>query len=96
MVSEDDWNALLPVSSREHFEQMFGIDYARLAGGGKMLAAGGAELGVSLFAASAGIAQLFEVRDHLQEDDGALFNRRASKSEVPSHGTPIGACRHPC
>jgi uncharacterized protein YhaN len=64
--------------SQSDFERLFALDHTRLVSGGKALASGGGEMGESLFAAGAGIANLGKVKKTLEEDAARLFLGRGT------------------
>ncbi|MFP4080323.1 MAG: AAA family ATPase [Ectothiorhodospira sp.] len=59
---------------RREFEQMFGLDHARLREGGRHLLEGRGELGAALFEASAGTRGIPGVLSQLEADAKAYFN----------------------
>lgn len=59
---------------RREFEQMFGLDHARLREGGQQLLEGRGELGAALFEASAGTRGIPGVLSRLETDAKAYFN----------------------
>lgn len=58
---------------RKLFSTLFGINHETLTKGGMQLVAGGGDLGESLFAAAAGITDLREVSQSLQNEAGEIF-----------------------
>jgi uncharacterized protein YhaN len=68
------------VSERD-FKRLFGLDHDRLVRGGRALVEGGGDLGESLFAAGAGIADLGKVRKGLEEEARKLF---VARGELPA------------
>ena len=77
-----DWAALLPAEDRELFDQMFGVDHAEIAKGGKLLLSSGSDLGGLLFAAAGGVDRLRAVQAEFQKSSEELFAKRASKPHI--------------
>jgi uncharacterized protein YhaN len=73
---------LLPVEDRDLFDQMFGVDHAEIAKGGKLLLSSGSDLGGLLFAAAGGVDRLKVVQAELQKSAEELFTKRASKTHI--------------
>lgn len=71
-----EWTALLPVGERDLFEQMFAVDHAEVATGGKLLLSSGSDLGGMLFAATGGLERLRDVQAELQRASEELFVKR--------------------
>jgi uncharacterized protein YhaN len=67
--------------SQADFERLFSLDHDRLVAGGRALATGGGDMGESLFAAGAGVADLGKVRKTLEEEAKRLF---LPKGELPA------------
>ncbi len=74
-----EWSALLPVEDRDLFDQMFGVDHAEIAKGGKLLLTSGSDLGGLLFAAAGGVDRLRTVQAELQKSAEELFKKGASR-----------------
>ena len=77
-----EWSALLPAEDRELFDQMFGVDHAEIAKGGKLLLSSGSDLGGLLFAAAGGVDRLRAVQAEFQQSSEAMFAKRASKPHI--------------
>jgi uncharacterized protein YhaN len=77
-----EWSALLPVGDRDLFDQMFGVDRAEIAKGGKLLLASGSDLGGLLFAAAGGVDRLRTVQTALHKSALELFTKGASKPQI--------------
>lgn len=68
----------LGTADRSFFEQMFGLDHARLLEGGKSILNAESDLGQILFQAAAGVPSLGEVRDALLAEADKLWAPRKS------------------
>lgn len=68
----------LGAADRTFFEQMFGLDHARLMEGGKSILNAESDLGQVLFQAAAGVASLGKVRDALLAEAEKLWAPRKS------------------
>ncbi len=77
-----EWSALLPVEDRGLFDQMFGVDHAEIAKGGKLLLSSGSDMGGLLFAAAGGVDRLRAVQAELQKSADELFTKRSSKAYI--------------
>jgi uncharacterized protein YhaN len=65
--------------SQEVFERSFGLDAARLRGGGEEMLQADGEVGASLLAAASGLRGLAELRRSLEDEADGVFAPRASK-----------------
>ncbi|MCK9222519.1 MAG: AAA family ATPase [Limnochordia bacterium] len=77
-----DESRLLPYLAgleRNVYEQMFGLNHARLREGGRALVASQGALGENLFQAAAGITGLHQLIEQLEEEARQLYRPRASK-----------------
>ncbi|NOX25557.1 MAG: AAA family ATPase [Deltaproteobacteria bacterium] len=66
----------------EIFESLYGIDHNRLVEGGNEILAQEGEVGKALFAAGAGISNLRDVIDQLEQEASGLFKPSGSKPEI--------------
>jgi uncharacterized protein YhaN len=69
---------LLAGSDRAFFDQMFGLDHARLVAGGNDILDASNDVGQILFQSAAGIGSLGMVRDQLEAEANKLWARRRS------------------
>lgn len=67
---------LLAGSDRAFFDQMFGLDHARLVAGGNDILDASNDIGQILFQSAAGIGSLGTVRDQLEAEADKLWARR--------------------
>jgi uncharacterized protein YhaN len=65
--------------SEEVFERSFGLDAARLRGGGEEMLQADGDVGASLLAAASGLRGLAELRRSLDDEADGVFAQRASK-----------------
>lgn len=63
---------------RVFFDQMFGLNHARLVSGGKQILSASDNIGQILFQAAAGIGSLGDVRDRLEQEADKLWAKRKS------------------
>jgi len=63
---------------RGFFDQMFGLDHARLVAGGREILDASNDVGQILFQSAAGIGRFGEVRDALEVEANSLWARRRS------------------
>jgi uncharacterized protein YhaN len=73
-VGREEEQALTGGLEREAFEDLFGLDHARLRTGGRLLLEGQGELGAALFEASAGTRGIAAILTKLDTDAKDLFN----------------------
>jgi uncharacterized protein YhaN len=74
-------NALLPFTGpvdRVFFDQMFGLNHARLLSGGQEILSASSDMGQLLFQAAAGIGSLGDIRDRLEAEANQLWAKRKS------------------
>lgn len=74
-------NALAPYlgsTDRTFFDQMFGLDHAKLVAGGNEILSASNDVGQILFQSASGIGSLGEVRDALEAEANGLWARRKS------------------
>ncbi|WP_417747070.1 AAA family ATPase [Rosistilla oblonga] len=64
------------------FGDRFGITHQSLVEGGEMMVKGDGDVGQSLFAAGAGLGQLKQIQDAIEDECGKLFKKSGSKSEL--------------
>ena len=81
-LTEDTLARLLGGLDEGLYRALFGLDLAGLAQGGEALLEGKGEIGQSLFAAAAGLADLRQLSDRLEAEASKLFRPRASTSEI--------------
>ena len=81
-LAEDTLTRLLGGLDEGLYRALFGLDLDGLTRGGKELLEGKGEIGRSLFAAAAGLADLRRVSDRLEADASRLFRPRASTSDI--------------
>ncbi len=68
--------------NRETFLTRFGLSHDELVAGGAAILKGEGDLGQILFAAGAGVSQLREVQQELEEAGSKLFSPRGSKTAI--------------
>ncbi|MEQ8788130.1 MAG: AAA family ATPase [Pirellulaceae bacterium] len=73
VVDDRQLAAWLEGVDEETFRRRYGIDYEQLVAGGREIVAGHGDLGQSLFAAGAGVANLRGVQQRLEAEAGDLF-----------------------
>lgn len=74
-------NALTPFLGqidRVFFDQMFGLDHERLVTGGQEILSASNDIGQILFQAAAGIGNLGDIRDRLEDEADKLWAKRKS------------------
>ncbi len=81
-LDEAELKALLGGVGHDQFGTMFGIGHDSLVAGGKEIVRGGGEIGQTLFAAGAGIADVRTIRERLDKEADALFVPRGSKPAI--------------
>ncbi len=81
-LTEDALTRLLGGLDEALYRALFGLDLAGLARGGEALLEGKGEIGQSLFAAAAGLADLRQMSGSLEAEASKLFRPRASTSEI--------------
>ncbi len=81
-VADDSLAKYLGPVTQEVFLKMFGLTLDELVDGGRALAAGGGELGVSLFAAGGGIGDLRAILGQLESEAAELFTPQAQKRKL--------------
>ncbi|WP_321874175.1 ATP-binding protein [Burkholderia ubonensis] len=79
-LPDDYLAAVLDGASKEFFEQMFGLDHARLVEGGRSILDASDKLGQVLFESAAGVGSLGPVREELEARSGELWAPRRSGS----------------
>jgi uncharacterized protein YhaN len=79
-LSDDFLAAFLDGASKEFFEQMFGLDHARLVEGGRSILDASDKLGQVLFESAAGVGSLGPVREELENRAAELWAPRRSGS----------------
>ena len=79
-LPDDALGPYLGGATKEFFEQMFGLDHARLVQGGEDLIDASNDLGRMLFQSAAGIGSLGPVRDELEDEANTLWAPRARSS----------------
>ncbi|WP_322101512.1 ATP-binding protein [Paraburkholderia sp. J41] len=79
-LPDDFLAALLDGASKEFFEQMFGLDHARLVEGGRSILDASDKLGQVLFESAAGVGSLGPVREELEARAAELWAPRRSGS----------------
>ncbi|MEJ7931853.1 AAA family ATPase [Ramlibacter sp. AN1015] len=81
-LSEDLLAPLLGAADRSFFEQMFGLDHARLVAGGQSILDASRDVGQVLFQSAAGVASLGRVSEGLAQEAGRIWApRRAADRE---------------
>lgn len=82
---------------QSQFEQLFGLDSARLVEGGNLIALGKGDLGEALFAAGAGLAGLRKLAESLEQRQAALYKSRSSQLPINAalrdHNQQLAAVR---
>ena len=81
-LAEDTLTRLLGGLDEGLYRALFGLDLKGLTDGGNELLEGKGEIGQSLFAAAAGLADLRQLSDKLEAETSNLFNPRGKKSEI--------------
>ncbi|MEM5318245.1 AAA family ATPase [Paraburkholderia sp. JHI869] len=79
-LPDDFLTAFLDGASKEFFEQMFGLDHARLVEGGRSILDASDKLGQVLFESAAGVGSLGPVREELENRAAELWAPRRSGS----------------
>ncbi|QGZ65045.1 ATP-binding protein [Paraburkholderia acidisoli] len=79
-LPDDFLAALLDGASKEFFEQMFGLDHARLVEGGRSILDASDKLGQVLFESAAGVGSLGPVREELEARATELWAPRRNSS----------------
>ncbi|SDB91574.1 ATP-binding protein [Paraburkholderia lycopersici] len=79
-LPDDFLAAFLDGASKEFFEQMFGLDHARLVEGGRSILDASDKLGQVLFESAAGVGSLGPVREELENRATELWAPRRSGS----------------
>lgn len=79
-LPDDFLAAFLDGASKEFFEQMFGLDHARLVEGGRSILDASDKLGQVLFESAAGVGSLGPVREELENRAAELWAPRRSGS----------------
>ncbi|MFT0170269.1 AAA family ATPase [Paraburkholderia mimosarum] len=79
-LPDDFLAAFLDGASKEFFEQMFGLDHARLIEGGRSILDASDKLGQVLFESAAGVGSLGPVREELENRSLELWAPRRSSS----------------
>jgi uncharacterized protein YhaN len=82
VIDESRLAALLGGLDEEAFRRRYGINYEQLVAGGKEIVAGHGDLGQSLFAAGAGVANLRDVQQRLEVEAGELFKANAKLPKI--------------
>lgn len=81
-LAEDRLTRLLGGLDEALYRALFGLDHDGLTRGGEALLEGKGEIGQSLFAAAAGLADLRQLSDKLEAEVSKLFRPRAGSSEI--------------
>ena len=81
-LAESALAAWLGGTDRAYFDQMFGLDHARLEAGGQALLSAKDDIGQILFQSAAGIGSLGAVREQLALEADALWAPRKSGSRA--------------
>ncbi len=81
-LAEDTLTRLLGGLDEGLYRALFGLDLKGLTDGGNELLEGKGEIGQSLFAAAAGLANLRQLSGKLEAEASKLFRPRASTSEI--------------
>ncbi|TDQ97610.1 ATP-binding protein [Paraburkholderia silvatlantica] len=79
-LPDDFLAAFLDGTSKDFFEQMFGLDHARLVEGGRSILDASDKLGQVLFESAAGVGSLGPVREELESRAAGLWAARRSGS----------------
>ncbi|HTR10899.1 MAG TPA: AAA family ATPase [Paraburkholderia sp.] len=79
-LPDDFLAAFLDGASKEFFEQMFGLDHARLVEGGRSILDASDKLGQVLFESAAGVGSLGPVREELENRAAELWAPRRTGS----------------
>ena len=79
VVADSALAAFLGGTDRLFFDQMFGLDHARLQAGGNAILSASNDIGQILFQSAAGIGSLGTVREQLAAEADVLWARRHSK-----------------
>ena len=78
VLPEGTLGTFLGTTDRDFFDQMFGLDHARLVQGGHSILSASGDLGQILFQSAAGIGQLGAVREALEAEADSLWAKRRS------------------
>ena len=81
-LAEDMLTRLLGGLDEGLYRALFGLDHDELIRGGEALLEGKGDIGQSLFAAAAGLADLRQLSGKLEVEASDLFNPRGKKSEI--------------
>lgn len=96
-IAESVLTQFLGGLQQSQFEQLFGLDSARLIEGGNLIALGKGDLGEALFAAGAGLAGLRKLAESLEERQAAMYKSRSSQLPINAalrdHSQQLAAVR---
>ncbi len=81
-VDEAQLRSFLDGVDEPRFRMMFGIDHESLVEGGEQIVRGGGEIGETLFAAGAGIADLRTIRQQFEQQAEGLFKPGGAKPAI--------------
>lgn len=81
-LAEDMLTRLLGGLDEGLYRALFGLDHDELIRGGEALLEGKGDIGQSLFAAAAGLADLRQLSGKLEVEASDLFNPRGKKNEI--------------
>ena len=76
VLADTSLTPFLGNTDRAFFDQMFGLDHARLKSGGDAILSASNDIGEILFQSAAGIGSLGAVRDQLEAEADKLWSRR--------------------
>ena len=82
VLGDDFTKRLLGSVDKAFFRMMFGLDHQRLRQGGLAIAQGEGEVGMSLFAAAAGMTGLRIVLEEIENETSDLFKPTGRKPEI--------------
>lgn len=80
ILSDDALTPYLGQIDRLFFEQMYGLNHARLVQGGDEILSAANDIGRVLFQAASGIGSLGDIRDKLEDEADKLWAKRSSNN----------------
>ncbi len=82
VLSDNALTPFLGTADRSFFDQMFGLDHARLVSGGNSILSAENDVGQILFQSAAGVASLGKIRDALLAEADELWASRKSNTRA--------------
>lgn len=93
VIDDGELAAWLGGVDEETFRRRYGINYEQLVAGGREIVAGHGDLGQSLFAAGAGVADLRGVQERLESEASDLFKSSGKKPRINELLSELKAAR---